>query len=751
MRAESRRLSLLYAMGSLAPPQVTPQRSNSKIKPSTDTMKTTFATQLTLVCLLLVATPPRVFAQGTTFTYQGRLTAGGTNFSGTGFFKFALVTGTNAVYTTRWSNDGTSSAGSEPLAAVSVPVNAGLFAVVLGNTALANMTAIDPAIFAQPALQLRIWFNDGVHGFAALDPPQSLTPAPYAIFASSANAAGLTGTIPAATLGGIYSNAVTLTNAANIFAGNGIGLTNVNAAKLGGYAADRFWKLGGNNVAPGQFLGSTNNQPVELWVNNTRALRLEPTLNDATHSNIINVVNGSPANTIAPGVYGSVIAGGGAGTYLGSAGTNNVSAHLSFLGGGFYNSIQTNADHSVLGGGAWNAIQNDAADCVLGGGQGNSIQANAGGSFLGGGYGNSIQTNAWDSVLGGGTQNWILADAGFAVLWGGAYNSIGTNAAYSVIGGGGYNSIEPNAGWSFLGGGGWNVIQDAASFLGGGYENSIAVGAGLSFLGGGDLNSIATNAGNSFLGGGESNSIGTNAYRSFLGGGWGNSIQAGADHAVLGGGFLNANGGSYSVVPGGRQNYAGGQYSFAAGYNAKATNYGAFVWSDGTGFETSSTTSNQFVARASGGYVLYSSTGSAGVSLAVGSGAWTSLSDRNAKDNFAPVDAQSVLAKVAALPLNTWNYKSQPASVRHIGPTAQDFKAAFGLGETDTGISTVDAEGVALAAIQGLNQKLAEELTRRDAEIAELKRCVERLEQLINSAEIRDPAMAATLPLTRVR
>ena len=92
--------------------------------------------------------------------------------------------------------------------------------------------------------------------------------------------------------------------------------------------------------------------------------------------------------------------------------------------------------------------------------------------------------------------------------------------------------------------------------------------------------------------------------------------------------------------------------------------------------------------------------------------------------------------------MSTWNYKSQPASVRHNGPTAQDFKAAFGVGESDTGISTVDAQGVALAAVQGLNQKLVEELSRRDAEMAELSGRVEKLEQLLSSAGIRDSSGA---------
>ena len=88
---------------------------------------------------------------------------------------------------------------------------------------------------------------------------------------------------------------------------------------------------------------------------------------------------------------------------------------------------------------------------------------------------------------------------------------------------------------------------------------------------------------------------------------------------------------------------------------------------------------------------------------------WMNASDRNLKQSFAPVDAQAVLDKVAALPVQTWSYKAQPGQT-HLGPMAQDFRAAFGLGADDVSIATVDESGVALAAIQGLNRKLEEGL-----------------------------------------
>lgn len=98
-------------------------------------------------------------------------------------------------------------------------------------------------------------------------------------------------------------------------------------------------------------------------------------------------------------------------------------------------------------------------------------------------------------------------------------------------------------------------------------------------------------------------------------------------------------------------------------------------------------------------------------------GSLTQGSDANSKENFRPVVPEDVLKLVVDLPISTWNYIDTPDRVRHLGPTAQDFHAAFGLGDTDTGISTIDTAGVALAAIQGLHK----EVENRDARIAELE------------------------------
>ena len=104
-------------------------------------------------------------------------------------------------------------------------------------------------------------------------------------------------------------------------------------------------------------------------------------------------------------------------------------------------------------------------------------------------------------------------------------------------------------------------------------------------------------------------------------------------------------------------------------------------------------------------------------------------SDRNTKTNFSSVSASSVLAKVSKLPISRWNYKDDAASVQHIGPMAQDFEAAFGLNGGDSkSINTVDAQGVTLAALQGLNQKL-------EAQNAALRARLDSLEARLSALE----------------
>ncbi len=112
-------------------------------------------------------------------------------------------------------------------------------------------------------------------------------------------------------------------------------------------------------------------------------------------------------------------------------------------------------------------------------------------------------------------------------------------------------------------------------------------------------------------------------------------------------------------------------------------------------------------------------------------------SDRNAKDDFAAINPEQVLAKVAAMPITEWQYKKQ-TDTRHIGPVAQDFSSAFGLnGSDDRHICVVDEGGVALAAIQGLNEKLEAQSREKDAQIQQLEKSVADLKALVNQLTLQ--------------
>ncbi len=108
-------------------------------------------------------------------------------------------------------------------------------------------------------------------------------------------------------------------------------------------------------------------------------------------------------------------------------------------------------------------------------------------------------------------------------------------------------------------------------------------------------------------------------------------------------------------------------------------------------------------------------------------GTLTQSSDVNAKRDLESIRPEEVLAKVLALPISTWAYKAGDPSIRHMGPMAQDFYAAFGLGKDDKGISTMDTSGAAFGAIQGLHKLLSE----KDRQIRALEERLRKLEQLI--------------------
>lgn len=319
-------------------------------------MKTKLAALL--LCLATFGLPvSTVFAQGTLFTYQGQLTTSNGPAHGTYNMTFQL-----------WNaSSGGTQAGSTITTNGVVIVTNGLFTVYLD---FGNQYSAGTSYW----LQLGVETNGG-GSFAALTPRQELTPAPYAIYAEGANAVGLTGTIPMASLAGTYGSPLTLNNAGNIFAGNGAALTGVNALDLDGLTAASFWQLSGNaGTTPGvNYLGTPDDEALEIKVNNVRAFLVQPDTVYGT-ANIL----GGPTAYVAPGSVGNFI---GAGGQAGFA-TNAILAggNLNVIAGGWINTI-SNSYESFIGGGQYNTV--GATEGAIGGGAYNVVTG-VGGTVPGG-------------------------------------------------------------------------------------------------------------------------------------------------------------------------------------------------------------------------------------------------------------------------------------------------------------------------------------------------------------------------------
>lgn len=436
----------------------------------------------------------------------------------------------------------------------------------------------------------------------------------------------------------------------------------------------------------------------------------------------------------------------GSGAAIGGGQANSVSGTESFVGGGYLNAVTAN--WAVIGGGRDN--QATALLAVIGGGgtddpahpeRGNVVYDQfgtiGGGSRNQAGSNDSNPTTQEATTVAGGLGNRALA--ALATIGGGGGVSSG-NTVYDsggVVVGGSRNSAGRDDG---------NATTDTYAFVGGGAGNRAAARFATVAGGGGDVQSDGNFAYDAYgsIAGGQANQTGIDDANqasqqwATVGGGFTNralassaTVAGGSSNtstgvgASIGGGQSNSANGNYAAVPGGNGNSADGQYSFAAGRQAAANLDGCFVWADASGSPLTCGTANRFVARAAGGVqFLTNAAGSAGVQVAAGSGSWSSVSDRNAKQQVTPVDGRQVLERLAAVPINTWSYKTQSPDVRHIGPMAQDFAAAFAVGEDSRLISNVDADGVALAAIQGLYAMLRE----KDAELAMLRSRLTALE-----------------------
>jgi hypothetical protein len=345
------------------------------------------------------------------------------------------------------------------------------------------------------------------------------------------------------------------------------------------------------------------------------------------------------------------------------------------------------------------------------------------------------------------------------VIGGSRFNAVTAGVYGATISGGGLTAMinnEVTANLGTVGGGIDNTASGFAASVSGGYLNTAS--NGYAIIGGGE-NNDATGL-YSAISGGFNNLAAVNY--SFVGGGDNNF--ANGSRATISGGSSNNVTGEYATIPGGRSNVASGNYTFAAGRRAVADDLGAFVWGDGTDADIASPGDNTFIVRAAGG-IWFGTTSSpsipagrfintsTGAFLTTG-GAWTNASDVNAKSNFAEIDPQAVLETLMAIPVTTWNYIAEGDAVRRMGPMAQDFYAAYGLGDNDTSISTIDAQGVAFAAIQGLYQRseaenalLQTQIDALQAENVDLQARIERLEAIATGGSSAGGAPLAVIAL----
>ncbi|RME44904.1 MAG: hypothetical protein D6791_12080 [Chloroflexi bacterium] len=695
---------------------------------------------------------------GTAFTYQGRLTSGGAPANGSYDFEFRLYDAE-----TRGRQMGNT------VAIDNVVVTDGLFSVVLDFGA---------AVFTGEARYLEIGVRPGnsASAYTTLTPRQALMPTPYALALPGLYAQP--NDVSPNLIGGHSDNSVAAGAYGATISGGGESsapnLATHDLATIGGGAGNQAGAgatiAGGvNNVASAQYTtvsgGFSNVAGSERRGDQTG---IASTIGGGTDNQATGdaaTIGGGSGNrasgtytTIAGGwdneAFGeySTIAGGQRNhaaydfATVGGGQENLADEHFATVSGGENN--EAGAEHAVVAGGEHN--QALAPHTVVGGGQANVADNRF--STVAGGQSNTA-SDEYATISGGATNE---ASGQYTVISGGR-NNIASRDYASIAGG---QTNQATGQWSAIGGGGANEAGGQYATVAGG-QNNAASGAH-AVIGGGEANEAgdehATVAGgednlaldeHTTIGGGQEN-VASSPFATVAGGhantasndyatvGGGGANEASGDFATVSGGQSNQASGQYATVAGGQDNTAEGDYSFAAGRRAKIRrdHSGSFLFADANNVDFRSEVSNEFAVRATGGVRFVTAINSsgqrtAGVELSTGASAWSTLSDRNAKANFAPVDEREIVARLAAIPIQTWNYKAQAPSIRHIGPVAQDFYAAFGVGEDERHISTVDADGVALAAIQGLYQMLQ----AKDAEIAAQQEQIAALEARLAALE----------------
>ena len=438
------------------------------------------------------------------------------------------------------------------------------------------------------------------------------------------------------------------------------------------------WSLSGNSGTDpaDDFLGTVDAQPLVVRTQNVQALRIEPsTLLAGLGPNTASVIAGSRDNAVTAGVRGATVMGGGAtllseGSVLAPSRPNRATDHYSLVAGGWDNVAGND-----------NANLSDASFASVLGGSKN--QAAATESSVLGGFGN--RTSGLRASVVGGLSN----------------EANGVNAI--VAGGAGSTATGSQSG----------VMAGTSNCAGG--DNSFALGFGAKVrpATGTTAGSCGSVTASGDLNGDEGTFVWADSSTTdaFVSSGP-NQFLVRADGGLL----LNA-----SVPVGAGDDLTVGARKLSGDFDADVrlvTRSGRSVLMyarDSNGSLTINVPS-----LTAGTDRLAVNGGAGGAATLSNGGTWTNASSRAFKTGFLDIDALDVLERVASLSITRWTYKDS-AEGQHMGPMAEDFKAAFNLAGNGQSIATVDADGVALAAIQGLNQKL-------EAENAQLRARLEAIE-----------------------
>jgi trimeric autotransporter adhesin len=610
------------------------------------------------------------WAQNTMFTYQGSVLDNGNNFTGSGQFKFALVTSTNANHTATATVTVTSGF------VTSIAVNSG------GNS---YTTAPKVTIFGGggSGATATASINGGaVTGIAVNNPGSGYASPPTVLIAPpppnlsytsywSNDGTSVAGSEPAEAVNAGVSNGLF-----TLVLGDATqpGMTEMDAALFAQPELQlRIWFNDGvegfavldpaQPLTPAPYAIIANSAIMARSANSLSSLEVQQNTNGAP-----TLIGGALNNFASGGVVGATIGGGGATNYQGSSYTNSVTGDFGTVSGGYAN---TAGNLAAVGGGNGNTASGYIA--TVGGGEGNTASGNDYPTVGGGGYNTASGLTA---TVGGGFEN--TASGSYATVAGGI----------SCIASG-YAGFAAGVGAQAMHSGSFVWADASADSFSSTANNQFSVHATGGVVLAGDVQ-IGTSAGD-------------------------------YHHLTLGGG--NSSGflyGSYPALPD----------CINMGYNYYADSVGnPQISNSGGGTSRISAGYSEIVLAVGDVDTAPTDTGSvrldatlAGVAVY---GTFNNQSDRNAKRDFAPVSPSQILDKVARLPVSEWSYKVDSAT-RHIGPVAQDFYSVFNIGTDDKHIAPMDIGGVALAAIQALNQKLHEQ----DQELQKLREKAARVDAL---------------------